>query len=171
MNRRILALNLVELGFTAFETLTSEAPLALNTPKAVAGRPLSRAMERTSAMPSCTSAISRSRTDRPPPAMIWVSARSSALLAPPSTRIACSPPPDLGAAARGVEIQRPQLIVDLDRGQPERLQARGIELDADLAAHAAAARDLRNPRNRQQALGDGVVDEPAELLRRVRRWW
>ena len=59
--------DLVELGLsTAFATLTSEAPLALKTPKVVAGRPLSRAMVRTSAMPSCTSAISRRRTNLPP---------------------------------------------------------------------------------------------------------
>ncbi len=54
--------------------------------------------------------------------------------------------PDLGAAARGIEIQRAQLLVHLDRGEAESLQARRIELDADLAAHAAAARHLRDAR-------------------------
>ena len=62
-------------------------------PKAVAGRPFRRAMLRTSATPSCTSAISRKRKDLPPLAMICVSASASAVLAPPKTRMACSPPP------------------------------------------------------------------------------
>ena len=74
---------------------------------------------------------------------------------------------DLRAAARGVQIQRPQLIVDFHRRQSERLQARRVELDSDLPAHPAAARDLCNPRHGQEALGHGIVDEPAELLGRV----
>ena len=41
-------------AFTALATATSEAPLALNTPKVVAERLLSLAMVRTSAMPSRT---------------------------------------------------------------------------------------------------------------------
>ena len=72
---------------------------------------------------------------------------------------------DLGAAAGGVEVQRAQLLVNLDRGDAERLHARRIELDADLAADAAAARHLRDAGDVEQALGDRVVDEPGELLR------
>ncbi len=53
---------------------------------------------------------------------------------------------DLRAAAGRIEIERAQLLVDVDRGDAERLHARRIELDADLAVDAAAARHLRDAR-------------------------
>ncbi len=78
---------------TAFSTVTSDEPFERNTPKFVAGRPLSFEMPRISATLSRTSAMSESRAMRPPRRMMFVSASCSAVFAPPSTRIACSPPP------------------------------------------------------------------------------
>ncbi len=78
-------------------------------------------------------------------------------------------PAHLRAAARRIEIQGPQLLVDLDRGEAQRLQARRIELDANFPADAAAAGNLRHAGDREQALGHGIVDEPTELFRRARR--
>jgi hypothetical protein len=71
---------------------------------------------------------------------------------------------ELRAAARGVEIELAQLLIHLDRRDAERLHARRIELDADLAVDAATALHLRNACDRQQPLGDRAVDEPAQFL-------
>ena len=71
---------------------------------------------------------------------------------------------DLRAAAGGIDVDRAQLLVHLDGRDAERLHARRIEIDADLAVDAAPAVDLRNAGDRQQPLGDRVVDEPGELL-------
>src|SRR5271154_2378245 len=72
---------------------------------------------------------------------------------------------DLGAAAWCVQIQLPQLLVDLESGQAQRLQARWIELHANFPVGAADALHLRNAAHTQQPFGDGVVDRPAQLLR------
>jgi hypothetical protein len=86
--------DLVEFDLNQFgHRATSEAPLALNTPKVVAGRPLSRAMLRN----SCDAVVHVRRLR----AAHRLAARSDDLgvaqrcrrLAPPSTRMACSPPP------------------------------------------------------------------------------
>ena len=71
---------------------------------------------------------------------------------------------DLQAPARRVEVDLPQLLIDVDGRDPERLHARRIELHADLAIDAAAALHLGDAVDRQQSLGDCVVDEPAELF-------
>jgi hypothetical protein len=47
-----------------------------------------------------------------------------------------------------------------------RLHANGIEHDADLAGDAALPLDARHARNGKQALGDRIVDVPAQLLER-----
>ena len=70
----------------------------------------------------------------------------------------------LRAAAGRIQVQRRQLLVHVHGRDAQRLHARGIQLDADLAIHAAAATHLRNAGNGQQALGDGVVHEPGQLL-------
>jgi len=75
---------------------------------------------------------------------------------------------ELRAAAGRVQVQRAQLLVDLDGGDAERLHARRVELDADLAVDPAAALHLRDAGHLQQPLGDGVVDEPGQLLLRER---
>src|SRR3546814_364220 len=78
---------------------------------------------------------------------------------------------DFGAAARGVDIHLPQLLVHLAGGQAITLHPRGIDDHADFAIDAARAADLRHPRNRQQFLGDIIVDEPRQLFERhVRRF-
>ncbi len=78
--------------------------------------------------------------------------------------MACSPPPTCGTAAGRVQIQLPQLLVDLHRGQAQCLQARRVELYANFAVGAADALHLRNAAHTQQPFGDGVVDRPTELL-------
>jgi hypothetical protein len=133
-------------------TLTSEAPLALNTPKAVAGRPLSRAMERTSSTPSRTSAISRRRTNLP---AAHDDLRVREILralraAQHADRLLAAA--DLGAPAGGIEIERAQLLVDLDRGEAQACMRAGSSSTRISRSHAAAARDLRDAGNRQQRL-------------------
>ena len=113
---------------TALDTLTSEAPLALKTPKAVAGRPLSRAMERTSrdavAHVRYFAQAKRSPAARHDLRLRQILRRLRA--AQYANRLLASS--HLRPAARGVEIQRAQLIVDFDRRQAQCLQARRIEL-------------------------------------------
>ncbi|PAV92970.1 hypothetical protein WR25_03938 [Diploscapter pachys] len=75
-------------------------------------------------------------------------------------------PGDLGAATGGVEVDLPELRVDLRRGEALRLQLQRIEDDADFAADAAVAVDRGHAGHRQQFLGDGVVDVPAKLFDR-----
>ncbi len=60
------------------------------------------------------------------------------------------------------------MLVDLVGGQPQGLHPARIELDSDFPADAAAARHLRDTGNRQQPLGDVVVDEPGQFGRRHR---
>jgi hypothetical protein len=164
VNRRILALNLIELGIHRLGDADIRGPLGLE--HAEGGRRASVEPRdganlrdavvhvRDLAQPDGSAAACDDLSIRQILRALGAAEDANRLLSAAHLR----------AAARRVQIQRPELIVHLDRGQPQRLQARGVELDADLPAHAAAARDLCNPRNRQQALGDGVVDEPAELL-------
>src|SRR3546814_5862158 len=58
------------------------------------------------------------------------------------------------------------LLVDRARRQPLRLELRGIENDANLAADPAVAIDARHAGDGEQLLGDVVVDVPAQLLDR-----
>jgi len=69
LDRRILALNLGELGLYGLGDADIRGALALNTPKAV-GAPVEPRDGANLGDASCTFAISRRRTDRPPPAMI-----------------------------------------------------------------------------------------------------
>src|SRR3546814_17863562 len=75
-------------------------------------------------------------------------------------------PRNLGLAARGVQIDLAELLVDRARRQPLRLELRGIENDANLAADPAVAIDARPAGAGEQLLGDVVVDVPAPLLHR-----
>ena len=70
----------------------------------------------------------------------------------------------LSTSAGRIQIQRPQLLVHFDSGQPQRLHARGIQLNANFPVDAAAAKHLRHTVDAQQTFVDGVVDKPAELL-------
>ncbi len=72
--------------------------------------------------------------------------------------------PELGPPAGRIEVEVAQLVVDLDGGDAERLHARGIELDADLAIDAAAALHLRDALNAEQPFRDRIIDEPGQLL-------
>src|SRR6185312_12156811 len=70
---------------------------------------------------------------------------------------------ELHATAGCIEIELAQLAVHFHGGEAERLHAGRIEVHADLAIDAAAARDLRDTGNTEQPLRHGVVDEPGEL--------
>src|SRR5690606_15929500 len=73
---------------------------------------------------------------------------------------------DLRAATRGVGVDRAQRLVDLAGADPERLHPRRIEDHPDFAIDAAGAADRGHALDRQQPFGDGIVDEPAQLLHR-----
>ena len=74
--------------------------------------------------------------------------------------------PDLGTAAGGIHVERPELFIDFEGREAESLKPGGIQIDANFPIDAAAARHLGDAGNGQQPLGHRVVDEPAELLRR-----
>ena len=117
--------------------------MALSTAKVVAGRPLSAR--------SCGSRR-RCRAPRPDPTgarsarrehdLRVAELRGRARPAEHADRLLAAA--HLRAAAGGVEVEVAQLLVDLDRGDAERLHARRIQLHADLAVDAAAARHLRD---------------------------
>ncbi|MCY1171288.1 hypothetical protein D9M73_113930 [compost metagenome] len=71
---------------------------------------------------------------------------------------------NLRAAARRVEVDLAQLLVDLRRRQPLCRQLHRIEDDADFAVDAAIALHPGEPGDRQQFLRHGIVDVPAQLL-------
>ncbi len=73
---------------------------------------------------------------------------------------------DLRTAAGAVHVALPQLLVDLSGGDTLGLQGCRIEDHADHAIDPADAGHGGNAFLAQQALGDGVVDIPAELLER-----
>ena len=75
-------------------------------------------------------------------------------------------PGDFGAAAGGVQIHLTQLGVDLRRGDAQRLHPGGVQDDADFARNPAQPLDTRHAGNRQQFLGNGIVDIPAKLFQR-----
>src|SRR4029078_3627040 len=72
---------------------------------------------------------------------------------------------DLGAAARGIEVGLAQLRIDLCSRDALRLQRGWVEDDPDLAVDAAFAGDGRDAVDAEQALGNRIVDVPAELLK------
>ena len=109
-------------------------------------------------------AISDSVTRRPPPSGISSFSRSASVLAPPSVRIAWSRLAEIGAAAGHVDIGRAQRAVDVAGGGAERIQPVGVELDLDLARHAAVAVDAGDALQALQLADDRVVDEPGQLL-------
>jgi hypothetical protein len=63
-------------------------------------------------------------------------------LALPSTRTVCSDPAISARPPGASRLIERKLLVDLRRGDPLRLQRRGVEDDADLAVDAALAADL-----------------------------
>ena len=71
---------------------------------------------------------------------------------------------EIGAAAGQVDIGRAQRAVDVAGGDAERVQPVGVELDLDLARHAAIAVDAGDALQALQLADDGVVDEPGQLL-------
>ena len=73
---------------------------------------------------------------------------------------------ELAAAAGQVDIGRAQRAVDVGGGDAERVQPVGIELDLDLARHAAVAVDARDALQALQLADDRVVDEPGQFLDR-----
>src|SRR5690606_14613626 len=73
---------------------------------------------------------------------------------------------DLRDAARGVDVDLPERLVERTRGDTQRLHLCRIEDDANLAIDPARPADGGHAGDRQQATRDGVVDEPAELLHR-----
>ena len=75
-------------------------------------------------------------------------------------------PGDFGAAACRVQIDLIELAVHLCSGDAERLQLGGVQDDADFAADAAAAIDRRHAADRQQPLGDRIIDIPGQFLQR-----
>ena len=75
-------------------------------------------------------------------------------------------PGDLGAAAGAVHVALPQLSVDLRGRDALGLERGGIEDHSDHSADAANAGDGGDALLAEQALGDVVVDVPAELLER-----
>ena len=110
--------------------------------------------------------MSASWTVRPPPSWICVCDSSIGVdgVAEHAHRLARAG--DLGPAAGGVDVELAQRRVDLRCGDAERLHPRRVEDHADLAVDAAVALDLGHAVDRQQPLGDRVVDEPAQLLDR-----
>ena len=74
--------------------------------------------------------------------------------------------PNFRTPARRIEIDQAELLVDVARGQPLRLQLYRIEDHADFAADPAVAVDMRHARHRQQFLGHRIVDVPAQFLDR-----
>ncbi len=80
---------------------------------------------------------------------------------------------DVGAAAGALGLHLAQLPGDLGGGRAQGLQARRVQRNADLAAHAADAVDRADTAHRQQLAGDVVVDEPGQRLfvhaRRIHR--
>src|SRR3546814_17361965 len=72
-------------------------------------------------------------------------------------------PRNLGLAARGVQIDLAELLVDRARRQPLRLELRGIENDANLPADPAVAIDARHtgageqPRSEERRVGNECV--------------
>ena len=75
-------------------------------------------------------------------------------------------PGDLCAPACRIQVDRPQLRIDLRCRDALRLELGRVEHDADFAIDAAAARDGGNALDRAQFLGDVVIDVPAEFFER-----
>ena len=144
---------------------TSEAPLALKTPKVVAGRPFSReiaahfgdAVAHIGNVAEPRDAAVRRSVRR-------VSASCCAVRAPPSTRIDCSLPPTCARPPAASMLTCRSWSLTSAAVMPIGLHARRIEIDADLATHAARALDLRHAGHGQQPLVDRVVDEPGQLF-------
>src|SRR5690606_5180855 len=67
-----------------------------------------------------------------------------------------------GAAAGLLELDARELLADQRRAGAEALHGLGPQGDADLAVHATDAPHRAHAGHGEQALGDGVVDEPAE---------
>ena len=72
-------------------------------------------------------------------------------------------PVDLAAPARGVLLRRLQRRRNVRRRHAESGHQRRIERDQHLAIDAAHAGDLGDALDRQQRLGDVVVDEPRQV--------
>ena len=73
---------------------------------------------------------------------------------------------EIGAAAGHVDVGRTQRPVDVAGGGAERVQPVGVELDLDLARHAAIAVDAGDALQALQLADDRIVDEPRKLFER-----
>jgi len=123
------ALILFQLVLTALATVTSEAPLALNTPKVVAERPLS--LGDLGAPLRCHRARRQIFAQAPP-----ISLRERSLgypERPPRSRAGqhadrLFAAAHLGAAAGGIHVERLALLIDFDGGEAQSLQPAGVPI-------------------------------------------
>ncbi len=95
-----------------------------------------------------------------------VSPSASADLAPPSTRMACSPPPTWARPPGASRFNCRSCSFTSTAVKPSACRRAGIQLDANLPIEAADALHLRDALHTHQPFRDGVVDRPAQLLRR-----
>ena len=108
--------------------------------------PSSSASWRRSAAWSRTSAIVSSRSVRPSGSTIGSAASSCGEAIVPVVRTLCSSPPTRASPPGILRLDAPQLTRHVARRRAERRHAIGIEIDADLARHAAdAAARCRRP--------------------------
>ena len=145
-------------------TSTSLSPLPRKMPNETTVWLLTRANDFGFSQESVTVAMSDSVTLRPPDSGISSASRSAIFLAPPSVRIAWSRLAEIAAAAGQVDIGGAQRAVDVAGGDAERVQPVRVELDLDLARHAAIAVDAGDALQALQLADDRVVDEPGQLL-------
>ena len=102
---------------------------------------------------------------RPPGRKMLRLARAAcAVFAPPSTRIACSPPPTCARPPGASRLILRSCCVHFHRREPERLHAAGSSSTRISRSTPPPRCTCATPLTCKQALGDGVVDEPAELL-------
>ena len=127
---------------------------------------LTRAKDFGSAQASVTVAMSDSRTLRPPDSGISSASRSAIVLRAAERADRLVAVAELAAAAGHVDIGGAQRAVDVAGGDAERVQPVGIELDLDLARHAAIAVDAGDALQALQLADDRVVDEPGQFLER-----
>ena len=165
MQRKIVFLDFVEFLATPLAVAMSETPLDLYRENAVAGRPFKACELRVSATPSCTSAISRSRTDLSPGTMMRVSPSCFGGFGAPQHANCLFAAADLGAAAGRVQVDLAQLLIHFDGGQAQRLEPAGSD-STRISRSKPPMRctcEMRFTPTRRLAM---VFRRPAQLFRR-----